>query len=150
MVAFWKNLGLGSQIAVFAGAAMLILVAVLLTGYAYQARNSVIEGEVAKARSLVLMAESAREQMAEKWEKGIYTTDKVRQWAAAAETKEARKDMILSAVPVVTAWRTAQAKAEEAGFEFKPIREEPRNEDHAASETEMRAIRHFRNNPEAD
>ncbi|MEF8792614.1 hypothetical protein [Thiohalorhabdus sp.] len=61
-----ENMGLGSQIAIFAGAAMGILVAVLLTGYAYQAGGSVIEGEVAKARGLVLMAESAREQIAEK------------------------------------------------------------------------------------
>ncbi|MEF8792615.1 Tll0287-like domain-containing protein [Thiohalorhabdus sp.] len=79
----------------------------------------------------------------------MYSTDKVRSWVAEAGTKEARKDMILSAVPVVTAWRTAQAKAEGAGFTFKPIREKPHNADHTASETEMRAIRHFRNHPDA-
>ncbi|HKJ89478.1 MAG TPA: methyl-accepting chemotaxis protein, partial [Gammaproteobacteria bacterium] len=149
MTQFWQRLGLGAQIGIFTGAAMLILVGFLLTGYAFKARETVIDGEVAKARGLVLMAESAREQMAKKWEKGIYSTDKVRKWAAAADSKEERKDMILSAVPVVTAWRTAQAKAKEAGFEFKPIREHPRNKDHTASPTEMRGIRYFRNHRQA-
>jgi methyl-accepting chemotaxis protein len=59
-------------------------------------------------------------------------------------------EKVLSAVPVVTAWRAAQAKAEEAGFEFRPIRENPRDSDHKATATEMEAIRHFRNNPGAE
>ena len=59
MIHTWKRLGLGAQIGLFAGAAMLVLVVVLLSGYAFKARESVISGEVEKARGLVLMAESS-------------------------------------------------------------------------------------------
>ena len=123
---------------------------IMLLLFAWYQHNAAVNSAVERARSLVLMAESVRERVAKKWEFGVYTTDKLRRWAEQAESEEERKQRILDAVPVFNAWQTAQAKAEEAGFEFKPIRENPREADHRASEKEMRAIRYFRNNPDAD
>ncbi|HKL78061.1 MAG TPA: methyl-accepting chemotaxis protein, partial [Gammaproteobacteria bacterium] len=123
---------------------------IMLLLFAWYQHNTAVNSAVERARSLVLMAESVRERVAKKWEYGVYTTDKLRRWAEQAESKEERKQRILDAVPVYNAWQTAQAKSEEAGFEFKPIREDPRQADHRASAKEMRAIQHFRNNPDTD
>jgi methyl-accepting chemotaxis protein len=121
---------------------------ILLSGYAVTQKNTAVQGAVEKARALVLMAESVRERVAQKWDYQVYTTDKVAKWARTADSAEERKERILDSVPVYNAWKAAQAKAEEAGFTFKPIREEPRDDDHRATPKEMRAINTFRNNPD--
>jgi len=141
---------IGARASLLAGAALLAFAVLFFAGYAYTQQQTAVDGAVQRARSLVLMAESVRERVAKKWEYDVYTTDKLRRWAEQAETEEARKARILDAVPVYNAWSTAQAKAEEAGFRFEPVRENPRDADHRAGPKEMRAIQHFRNNPGAD
>jgi len=132
-----------------AGAISTLIIGLLLVLYSFDQYQKAEHAATKEARALVMMAESTREQVAEKWEQGLFTPDKIRNWVETAKTEQAGKEKALSAVPVVTAWRAAQAKAEEAGFEFRPIREDPRDADHTASPTEMRAIRHFRQNPQA-
>ncbi|MCG3138716.1 MAG: hypothetical protein HJJLKODD_02584 [Phycisphaerae bacterium] len=101
----------------------LSVVALLLLGLYYrQARKDVQQQYVEKARSVVLTTESTREEMAAKWQNGVHTAEQLRQWADAQ-----RVDLILSAVPVVSAWRAAQAKAEEGGYEFRVPKFELRN-----------------------
>ena len=141
---------IGARASLLAGAALLAFAILFFAGYAYTQKQTAVEGSVERARSLVLMAESVRERISQKWEYGVYTTDKVRRWAREAQTEEQRKKRILDAVPVYNAWSTAQAKAEEAGFRFEPIREDPRNSDHRAGPEGMRAINHFRSNPDAE
>ena len=140
---------IANRAGLIAGAIATTIIAILMVLYAFDQHDKAEHAATEEARALVLMAESAREQVAEKWDQGLFTPDKISQWVKNAKTEEAGKEKALSAVPVVTAWRAAQAKAEEAGFEFRPIRENPRDEDHKASATEMRAIKHFRNNPGA-
>jgi methyl-accepting chemotaxis protein len=140
---------IGARASLLAGSILLLLTILGFSGYAMTQQDMAVDGAVKKARALVLMAESVREQVEQKWDYGVYSTDKLRQWAREAETEETRKARILDAVPVYNAWKAAQAKAEQGGFEFRPIREDPRDSDHQASPKEMRAIRHFRNNPDA-
>ena len=147
---FWQRLGLGARISILAGLAMVLLVALLLLGYAYKERQSVVRGEVNAARGLVLMAESVREQVADKWEMGVYSTEKLRRWARRADSEEEKEQRILDAVPVYNAWAAAQAKAEEGGFRFKPLRSDPRDEEHAPNTVERKAIEYFRDNPGQD
>ncbi|MFA9459408.1 methyl-accepting chemotaxis protein [Thiohalorhabdus sp. Cl-TMA] len=144
------RLGIGTRIGLFAGASMALLAALLLTGYAYKQKETIVSGEVKAARQLVLMAESVREQAAHKWELGVYSPEKLRKWAEQAKDREALEERVLDAVPIVNAWRAAQAKAEQGGFRFKPLRRNPRDEEHAPkSPIEKRALRHFEENPDA-
>ena len=145
-----ENLGIGMRVGLLAGTGMLVLVVVLLAGYAYQQQQATVKGEVKAARQLVLMAESVRQQTADKWELGVYSPEKIRQWAAGADSEEARKERILDAVPIVNAWRAAQAKADMGNFEFKPLRRNPRDEEHAPNAIERKAIEYFEANPGAD
>jgi len=139
---------IGVRASLMAGGVLVVFAVILLSGYAITQKNTAVQGAVEKARALVLMAESVRERVAQKWDYQVYTTDKVAKWARTADSAEERKERILDSVPVYNAWKAAQAKAEEAGFTFKPIREEPRDDDHRASPKEMRAINQFRNNPD--
>jgi methyl-accepting chemotaxis protein len=144
----WNTIAIRSSL--IAGGIFTAIIAVLFALYATAAHREAEKLVAKEARALVLMAEATREQVAHKWEQGLFSTDKLRRWVAESESEAAAREKVLSAVPVVTAWRAAQAKAEEAGFEFRPIRENPRDADHRATPTEMRAIRYFRENPGAE
>jgi len=144
------KMGIGTRIGLLAGTGMLVLVVALLIGYAYKQQQSAVKGEVKAARQLVLMAESVRQQTAEKWDMGVYSPEKLRHWAAEADSTEERRERILDAVPVVNAWRAAQAKADQGGFDFKPLRRNPRDEDHAPNPVEREALEYFEANPNAD
>ncbi|HKL78680.1 MAG TPA: DUF3365 domain-containing protein, partial [Gammaproteobacteria bacterium] len=141
------KMGIGTRIGLLAGTGMLVLVVALLIGYAYKQQQSAVKGEVKAARQLVLMAESVRQQTAEKWDMGVYSPKKLRHWAAEADSTEERRERILDAVPVVNAWRAAQAKADQGGFDFKPLRRNPRDEDHAPNPVEREALEYFEANP---
>ena len=141
---------IGARASLLVGIVLVVFALAMFSLYSVSQKNTAVEGAVEKARGLVLMAESVRERVAKKWEYGVYTTDKVRRWAEQAESEDEAKARILDAVPIYNAWSTAQAKADEAGFTFSPIRENPRESDHRANAKEMRAIQHFRNNPNAE
>jgi len=137
-----------------------LLIAVLFTLYYFQQRHTTVDGYVEKARAICLTAESTREEMDHKWEQGLFTTDMLRQWAAAGE-----KEKVMSAIPVVTAWRGAMNKAEQGGYQFRTPKFQPRNpgnepdpveaaalnfmkehdvEEHYLIDEDLNAIRYFR------
>ena len=115
-----------------------VLSAVLCIAYYFQAKQQAIGQEVDKARSIVLMAESTREEMGRKWQEGIFTTDRLAQWA-----KEGKIANVLSAVPVVTAWRAAEAKETEAHYKFKVPKFQPRNPKNEPDAVEARVLKAF-------
>ena len=59
--------------------------------------------------------------MGRKWRLGLFDKKMLSQWA-----KEGHLDRVLAAVPVVTAWQSAQAKAKEGGYEFRVPKFQPR------------------------
>jgi methyl-accepting chemotaxis protein len=123
-------------------AELVALGAVLFTLYGREARSAVRQQYVEKARSVVLTAESAREEFAKKWEAGLFTPDLLKTWAAAGAT-----DKVLHAVPVVMAWRTAMAKAGEGGYEFRVPKFQPRNQKNEPDAIEAAVLKRFEQEP---
>ena len=117
----------------------------LFFAYRVNAREQVVQQYAEKARSVVLTAESAREEMGQKWKAGIFTPEQLRTWAAAGE-----RDKVLSAVPVATAWRAALGKAKEGGYTFKVPKFQPRNPQNEPDATEARVLRLFESGAAAE
>ncbi len=97
-----------------------------------------IDQSVDKTRSVVLMAEAAREEMGNKWDSGLITPEMLREWADAGEL-----DKVVAAVPVVTAWKMVEAKAEAGGFSLKVPKNQPRNPDNEPDAREREVLAKF-------
>jgi methyl-accepting chemotaxis protein len=110
----------------------------------YQTKQSV-ESEVHAARNIILMAESVRENMAGKWRLGLFTPEFL--MTLDGYDEEERLEKILATVPVVAAWKSAQAKSKEAGFEFRTPRQHARNPDHEPDHIEQQVLQFFDQNP---
>jgi len=119
------------------GVFQLVFVTGVLFYLNYRQTRQTVESEyVARARSIALTAESIREEMGRKWNLGLFDKKMLSQWA-----KEGRLDRVLAAVPVVTAWQAAQAKAKEGGYEFRVPKFEPRNPKNEPDALETRALK---------
>lgn len=94
----------------------------LFFAYASHQRQQSVQAIVEKARSVCLATESTRQGMEEYWDSGVFTINQLRNWADHGEL-----DRVVAAVPVVTAWKSAMRKAEEAGYQFRVPKNQPRN-----------------------
>ncbi len=117
---------------------LLLLAAVLAYMNRSSSMNNLQQEYVARARSITLTAESVREEMGRKWELGLFDAHALSQWH-----KEGQLQKVLGAVPVVTAWNAAMAKAEEGGYEFRVPKLQPRNPKNKPDELEQRALEAF-------
>jgi methyl-accepting chemotaxis protein len=117
-------------------AQILGVIAVLFACYYYDTREKVQQQYLAKARAVLLTAESAREEMGKKWGQGLFTKEQLAGWA-----KDNAVDKILSAVPVVSAMRAAMAKAEEGGYQFRVPKFQARNPKNEPDEFESRVLK---------
>jgi len=116
---------------------VLVLIVASLCGYFYYQSKSTIRAQfVDKARSVVLGAEASREEMAHKWDQGLFSTEKMREWAKAGENGK-----VLAVVPIVTAWKTAMAKSDEGGYKFRTPKFEARNEKNEPDAFEARVLK---------
>ncbi len=137
-----RNLSLRSKL-ILISVTQILLVAGVLTYVNYQQTTQNIQDEyVARARSIVLTAESMRENMAHKWDLGLFDSKLMTEWA-----KNGHLDRVLGAVPVVTAWQAAMAKAKEGGYEFRVPKVSPRNPNNAPDPVENRALAAFKQDP---
>ena len=130
-----KHLSLSAKIVVLGIVLPSILVSILFVLYYLGARNAGIEGMLAEARDVCLATEAVREGMEDKWARGVFTQEQLRTWADAGELEK-----ILSAVPVVSAWEAAQKKQEEAGYEFRTPKNQPRNKRNTPDPFESEAL----------
>ncbi len=144
-MSWFTNLKLASKIVLATLAALLIGVVLLFAMYLANSRQVALEQEVRAARNLILMAEATRQGMEKKWDMGLFSTQDLTARAAAGASRET----ILAAVPVVSAWEAAKAKAQEGGFEFKTPRRSPRNPANAADALETEVLEWFAANPQA-
>jgi methyl-accepting chemotaxis protein len=126
------------KVALICGAQLLAACAILLTLYFREARHGIIQQYVEKARSVLLTTEAVREEMAHKWDLGVHTPEQLTAWAV-----EGKLEQVLAAVPVVTAMRSAAAKAAEGGYTFKAPKFQPRNPKNIPDEIEARVLRLF-------
>ncbi len=117
---------------------MFVLAGVLFGAYFFSARKAMEDRYVEKARSIILTSEAMREEMGKKWDQGVFSAEQMREWADAG-----RLDKVMSAVPVVTAWTAAMAKAQEGGYEVRVPKFEPRNAKNEPDQVEARVIRMF-------
>jgi methyl-accepting chemotaxis protein len=108
----------------------------LLLAYSFQSKSQSVDSVVQKSRAIVLAAESAREEMEQKWAQGIFSVEQLQAWQKAGRT-----DLILGAVPVVTAWNTAMLKSKEGGYTFKVPKFHPRNPTNEPDSIEARILR---------
>lgn len=122
-------LGIGLQTA---------LMVVLFGLYYIHSKEKTVESYVAKARAVCLTAESTREEMEKKWATGVFSTDQMREWATQGSEGLTK---ILDTVPVVTAWRAAEAKATEGDYQFKTPKHQPRNASNEPDAIEAEALR---------
>jgi methyl-accepting chemotaxis protein len=97
-------------------------------------KESAVSGRLKESRSVVMMAESVREDMAQKHKMGVLRPlDELREDPAR----------LLQAVPIVTAMNTAAAKAAEAGYELRVPKESPRNPKNAPNPLEKEVLAEF-------
>ena len=131
-------MGLSTKILLAAATPVLVLGILLSVIYERSSRQQVDQQYVEKARSVVLSAESMREQMALKWKSGIFTPELLRHWA-----DEGQNDKVLEAVPVVTAWKAAAMKAKDGGYELRVPKFQPRNAANEPDPVEARVLKMF-------
>ncbi len=131
-------MGLRTKIVIIGLVQLFLLSTVLLVLYYYQSRDSTREQFVEKARSIVLAAESAREEMGKKWDQGVFSADQLGAWL-----REGKMDKILAAVPVVSAWNTAMMKAEEGGYKFRVPKFSARNPKNEPDSVESEVLKLF-------
>ena len=125
-------------------ASLLIIVCGIIFWQNYRSTQQNMQQEyVARARSIVLNAESVREEMARKWTLGLFDQQQLTEWGSKGEV-----DKVLAAVPVVTAWNAAMAKSKDGGYEFRVPKEHPRNPKNAPDGMESRALSMFNSHPE--
>ncbi len=133
-----QNWSLRKKIVLLGGLQMAVVTGVLFYLHYRQAKDTTKDEYVARARSIILTAESVREEMARKWKLGLFDDKTLVGWG-----KKGELDKVLAAVPVVTAWHAAMAKAAEGGYEFRVPKFNPRNPKNEPDELEARALKAF-------
>ncbi len=117
---------------------LLLLATVLAYMNHHRLLKSLQEEYVTRARGITLTAESVREEMARKWELGLFDAHLLSNWH-----KEEKLQKVLGAIPVVTAWNAAMAKSKEGGYEFRVPKSHPRNPKNEPDEFEQRGLTAF-------
>jgi len=114
----WKNLSLTWKVMLITLVGPLLLALIMAYLHIADIKDSAINARIKESRSVVMMAEAVRENMAHKLKLGVLQP---------FDTLAKDPAKLLEAVPIVTAMNTAAAKAKEAGYEFRAPKEYPRN-----------------------
>jgi len=101
---------------------LILLGAVMATYSIISIRSEAQEAIVGKSRAILLNVEAVRERMQAFWDLKVFTVEGLRKVAA-----EGRTDAVLAQVPVYNAYRSAEIKAKEGGYEFRVPKNQPRN-----------------------
>lgn len=101
------------------------------------------EAIVAKSRAVVLTAEAVRENMAAKLDSGI-----IRDFQELIATGD--RDLLMGAVPIITAIEVARQNAEEADYEFRVPKESPRNPDNQPTAFESEVLQELKDTGEPE
>lgn len=133
---FLGNYSLKMKTVVIAVAMIVGLLIAVFAVYYLQTRDSMINAFLDKARSINLTVESVRQQMDRNWELGLYSVERVREYAEAGE-----KAKVLQSIPVVVAWSSAMLGSQEGGYEFRVPKFQPRNPKNEPDELETRALK---------
>jgi len=130
----WTRLSLTWKVLLIIFCGPIVLAMIMAWLHISDIQEAAISGRLKESRSVVMMAESVREDMAHKHKVGVLRP-----------LDELRDDpqRLLQAVPIVTAMNTAAAKAAEAGYEFRAPKESPRNPKNAPTPLEKEVLAEF-------
>lgn len=103
--------------------------------YYNHAEKTALDSMTQRARAITLMGESVRENMDQRWDNGFFTLEQLRAHIDAGDMEK-----VLMSIPVVTAWQTMQAKAENAGYDFRVTKFSPRKPENAPDAVEREAL----------
>ncbi len=124
-----RGLSIGTKILSVAILGILLLGAGTAVLAVRDVRAQAEEALVSESRSLVLTAEAARNEMARKISDGVLVPfDEL--------VARGDDDLLLGAVPVITAIRVLAGNAEASGYEFRVPKIEPRNPENQPTATE--------------
>ena len=130
----WSRLSLTWKVLLIIICGPVVLACVMAYLHVSDIKEAAITGRLKESRSVVMMAESVREDMANKHRVGVLRPlDELREDPAR----------LLEAVPIVTAMNTAGAKAAEAGYEFRVPKESPRNPKNQPNALEREVLAEF-------
>lgn len=133
---FFYNLPLVSKIILVGFLSTVLLCLILFMAYTSNTRARTLDAYVDKARSLLLTAESVREEMEIQWSRGFHNTEKLQEFL-----KNGQRDMALMSVPVVNSWKVVTRKAKESGYEFRVPKFHPRNPQNEPDPLEAEVLR---------
>lgn len=140
----FQNMKLGAKLISLMSVVTILMGIILIYAYVDNQHSLAVENEVHASHNLILLAESARENMGDKWKKGLFSVERLRNMEGRNEAE--KRDKILAAVPVVTAWEVAQKHADEGGFEFRTPRKNARNPENEPDAIESEALAYFEKN----
>ncbi len=132
----WKNMSIKWKILLIALLGPVIMGLILSLQRISDIKQGSEQAILSKSRAIVMMAESTRENMADKLQKGVIMP--------FSELKEDR-EKLMEAIPIITALDTASRKAKEAGYKFRVPKFDPRNPDNAPNELEARVLKELKN-----
>ena len=139
----WNSVG--TRVLVIITATIAIITIATLFFYASNKKQDIIEANFTKAKQLLMLSESIRQDTLSKWDQGLFSAQHLRQVAKDKSTSEAQS-MIVSTIPVASAWTVLQENEEESGYRFKAPRIGARNPNNEADEIEREALIFFKNN----
>ena len=103
-----------------------LLSVVFLIFFAQLEKQKLIDRKVEYSRQLLLISESVSNEALKKWESGLYSPEQLMQLTQDKNPATSR-ELIVSMVPVASAWNVIEEKAKEGGFRFKAPAFNPRN-----------------------
>jgi methyl-accepting chemotaxis protein len=124
-----KNMSIKWKVLAVALLGPLVVALLMAVSWVRDIRHGAEEAILEKSRSIVLMAEATRHQMAVKLKDGV-----------VRPLDELPSDKVVSAVPVVTAMRAAAENAEKAGYEFRVPKVSPRNPANTPTPLELEVL----------
>ena len=139
---------IGFRLVVFTITITLLATVLSVTVFAYYQKQQAINAEVEAARKLILVSESVREDMTNKWQNGVFSVEMLRGFVENLGREDA-KNKILSTVPVVSSWDAIRRRSEEGGFELRTPRKGARNPKNEPDRVESEALTFFADNPNA-
>ncbi len=146
MMMNWHSVGV-KVVAITMGVLTVIGIGLLFL-YADLQKQNLIEGKIHSAKQLMLVSESVRKHVVDKWKSGLYTTDQLKRLVVDKNSAQAKK-LVLATVPVANAWDVIQEKAQEGEFRFKAPRVNARNPKNEADAIERQVLDYFNDNPTA-
>ncbi|OHD19375.1 MAG: hypothetical protein A2Z98_05800 [Spirochaetes bacterium GWB1_27_13] len=137
----FRDLSIKIKILTITLAGIIAIGAISIYQHISDIRKQGVEEIISVSNALVLTAESIREEMQKNWELGIFNVAQLRMWSEKQEM-----DKILSVIPVVASWESAQRKAEEGGYKFRVPKFSPRKPENIPNELEAKVLKKFEDN----